>query len=123
MIDDLRPEPYFSAGVPYFNSCTSCGISNVLKPGDYCVACAGTWRLPSEDIDEYIIVTEDTIEEAVYQSDLSEMVMREKMAKAAAANQHYVIFFAQDSWQDIVIHTLFHVPTVMHHLFYSLGHK
>lgn len=122
MIDDLRPEPYFlDINNMFFNTCISCGMSHVLKPVDYCRACAGTWDLPAYK-EEYLEVTEDTLDDAVYQSE-RERGYYEQLLRKLKPGQRLVAFYAQDSWQTIIVHKMLHLPTVMNNLFQALGHK
>jgi hypothetical protein len=103
----------------YFNPCTSCGMSNVLKPGDYCRACATTWRLPSAE-NEYIIVSPATLEAATLQSGIAKSYLKAKQEEAFERDQKYVIYFARGQWDDLIVSNRFYLPVVMKFLFEQL---
>ena len=125
MTDDLLLELYLenNSAVAHFFACTSCGMGNVLRDGDYCRACATTWRLPQPQIsdNEYIIVEDGSIDAAAESSELPVKYLVAKYRKANLKRSHYVLFFARGVWDEIEVNTKFHLPTVMRNLFEALG--
>ena len=112
-MDDLLPRPY------RFNICVSCGRRRVLKPGDYCRRCALLENKLLVD-GKYFVVEPHTLPAVVLATGLEENFLLSKHRYAYENGCVYVVFFAREEWQDIVIDERFHVPTVMEQLFKRL---
>lgn len=105
MDDDLLP-------------CAGCKKAKVLKPGDYCVACALEWP----EAPGYIVVTPKTLEKAVRDSGLAGDYLRAKSDRAFEQYQSYVIYYVSGEWREILISDKFPVPYVMKNLLENHNH-
>jgi hypothetical protein len=100
--------------IVHLNPCARCGRRKVLKPGDYCIACALD---PDDTAADYIIVSTPTLEEAVVRSGISGEYLKAKHERCFERFQNYIIFFVNDEWHEIVISDRFAIPPVMKNLF------
>lgn len=101
---------------PPFISCRRCGKERVLKPGDYCRDCA----VISDDRvaeDSYIIVEPHTMDDTAAKTGIAKAYLQAKYIRAKTVNCHYVVFYQQGQWDDLLVDKHFYLPRVMETVF------